>query len=419
MTDAVPHAGRRKAALVFIFITVVLDMIALGMILPVLPSLIESFVGGDTARASTIYGAFGSVFALMQFIFSPLLGLMSDRFGRRRVILISSLGLGLDYILMAWAPSLEWLFVGRVISGVTAASITAAQAYVADVTPPEKRAGGFGLIGAAFGVGFILGPAIGGLLADYGPRIPFWVAAGFSLANTLYGLFILPESLAPENRPAWDWRKANPVGSLKLLRATRGLMGLTSVNFLRFLAHTALPSVFVLYGTYRYDWSQKTVGLTLAGVGVCSAVVEGGLTQRIVTLLGTRYTLLFGMFCGVAGFAIFGLAPTGFVFWFGLPFLALWGLSRPATQELMSLRVSPSQQGQLQGAQSSLMGITGMVGPALFSFVFSSAIGVLAGWNLVGAPFLLAAAMLLIALIVAWFVTRPESVEALVGEQHR
>jgi DHA1 family tetracycline resistance protein-like MFS transporter len=295
----------RQAALVFIFITVLLDMLALGMIIPVLPQLVVGFLGGDTARGAEIYGIFGTVWALMQFLFSPVLGALSDRFGRRPVILLSNLGMGLDYIVMAWAPSLGWLFLGRIISGITASSISTAYAYIADVTPPEKRAGSFGVLGAAFGVGFVLGPAIGGLLGEYGPRLPFWFAAAFSLANFLYGLLVLPESLPPERRARLSWRRANPIGSLILLRSHRELLGLASVQFLAQLAHVALPSVFVLYANYRYGWGERAVGLTLAGVGICSMIVQAGLVRPIVARLGERRALLIGLIAGAAGFAIF------------------------------------------------------------------------------------------------------------------
>src|SRR5215472_4501154 len=236
----------RQAAFAFVFITVLLDMLALGMVIPVLPKLIESFVAGDTARASEFVGLFSSVWALMQFLFSPVQGALSDRFGRRPVILVSNFGLGLDYVVMALAPNLMWLFAGRVISGICAASISTAFAYIADVTPPEQRSARFGMIGAAFGVGFVIGPAVGGMLGALDPRLPFWAAAGFSLLNGLYGLTVLPESLPPDRRMPLSWRHANPVGSLMLLRSHHELLGLAAVNFLAQMAHVALPAVFVL-----------------------------------------------------------------------------------------------------------------------------------------------------------------------------
>ena len=259
--------GGRRAALVFIFITIVLDMLALGLIIPVLPGLIEDFLGGDTAGAAKVYGVFGTVWALMQFFSMPIAGSLSDRFGRRPVVLLSNLGLGLDYVLMALAPNLAWLFVGRVISGITAASVSTGMAYVADVTPPEKRSGAFGMLGVAFGIGFVFGPALGGVLGTVDPRLPFWVAAGLSLANAAYGYFVLPESLPPEKRRPFEWRRSNPLGSLRLLRSHPELTGLAGVVFLNNLAHAALPATFVLYAGYRYGWDARTVGLTLGVIG--------------------------------------------------------------------------------------------------------------------------------------------------------
>lgn len=405
-TETISGAKPRKAAIVFIFITVVVDVLALGIIIPVLPKLVEGFLGGDTARAAEYYGLFGTVWALMQFIFAPVLGALSDRFGRRPVILLSCLGLGLDYILMALAPTLWWLFVGRVISGITAASFATAGAYIADVTPPEKRAASFGMIGAAWGLGFVMGPALGGALGVVDPRLPFWVAAGLTLLNALYGLFVLPESLAPESRKAFAWRRANPVGSLILLRSHPQLLGLSSVNFIYFLAHQVLPSVFVLYAGYRYGWNERTMGLTLAAVGIFNIIVQAGLVKPIVARFGERRALFTGLFFGAAGFAMFGLAPVGIVFWSALPVFALMGLFGPAAQGLMTRHVSPSEQGQLQGANSSLMGITGMIGPGLFTLTFASFIGAHRDWHLPGAPFLLAAILMIIALGVALQVTR-------------
>ena len=259
----------------FIFVTILLDMLALGVIMPILPKLVESFVDNDTASAARIFGLFGTAWALMQFLFSPILGGLSDRFGRRPVVLLSNFGLALDYVLMALAPSLTWLFVGRVISGITSASVSTAFAYIADVTPPERRAAVFGKIGAAFGAGFILGPALGGLLGGMDPRLPFWVAAGLSFANTLYGFLILPESLPRDRRSPFRWKSANPLGALHLLRSDRVLAGLSVVNFFAQVAHVVLPSTFVLYATYRYGWDATTVGLTLAMVGICAMVVQG------------------------------------------------------------------------------------------------------------------------------------------------
>src|SRR5580692_11322103 len=290
-TSAVGVPPARGAAVAFIFVTILLDMLALGLIMPILPKLVESFVDNDTAQAARIFGVFGTAWALMQFVFSPILGNLSDRFGRRPVVLLSNFGLGLDYVLMALAPSLIWLFVGRVISGVTSASISTAFAYIADITPAEKRAAVFGKVGAAFGAGFIIGPAIGGLLGSFDPRLPFWVAAGLSFANTLYGFLILPESLSQDRRAAFRWKSANPIGALHLLGSDPVLTGLSVVNFFTQLAHVVLPSTFVLYATYRYGWDARTVGLTLAMVGICAMVVQGAAIGPIVKRLGERRAL--------------------------------------------------------------------------------------------------------------------------------
>ncbi len=398
VVDASPVRG---AAVAFIFVTILLDTLALGVIIPILPKLIESFVANDTANAARIFGLFGSAWALMQFFFSPVLGSLSDRFGRRPVVLLSNFGLAADYVLMALAPSLSWLFVGRVISGVTSASISTAFAYIADGTPPDKRAAVFGRIGVAFGAGFILGPALGGLLGDIAPRLPFWTAAGLSLANGLYGLLILPESLPKERRAPFRWTSANPIGGLHLLRSNRTLAGLSLANFFAQLAHVVLPSTFVLYATYRYGWTVRTVGLTLAMVGVCAMVVQGIGIAPIVRRFGERRALLIGLAFGAAGFLIFGAAPTGVLFCIGIPVMALWGVSGAATQALLTQQVAGDQQGQLQGATSSVQSVSQLVGPFLFTLTFAYFIGANAPVKLPGAPFLLASLLLLLALAIA------------------
>jgi MFS transporter, DHA1 family, tetracycline resistance protein len=391
----------RSGAVAFIFITILLDMFALGLVLPILPKLVESFVDNDTARAAEIFGLFGTAWALMQFLFSPILGGLSDRFGRRPVVLLSNFGLALDYVLMALAPSLTWLFIGRVISGITSASVSTAFAYIADVTPPERRAAMFGKVGVAFGAGFILGPALGGLLGGMDPRLPFWVAAGLSLANTLYGLLILPESLPADRRAPFRWKSANPLGALKLLRSNPVLAGLSVANFMAQLAHVVLPSVFVLYASYRYGWDTTQVGLTLAIVGICSMAVQGAAIGPMVRYFGERRALLLGLGCGAAGFLIYGAAPSGALFWLGIPVMALWGVAGAAIQALMTELVPPDQQGQLQGATSSVQSVSQMVGPFLFTLTFAYFIGPQAPMTLPGAPFLLAAALLLLALAIA------------------
>jgi DHA1 family tetracycline resistance protein-like MFS transporter len=412
MSEQPAAAAPRRAAIIFIFVTVLLDMLAVGIIIPVLPSLVLGFVGGDAKRTAEMLGLFGTVWALMQFLFSPVQGALSDRFGRRPVILLSNLGLGADYIVMALAPNLGWLLFGRVLSGITSASVSTAFAYIADVLPPEKRAGGFGLVGAAFGVGFVLGPAIGGLLGGMDPRLPFWVAAGFSFVNFLYGYFVLPESLKPENRAAFDWKRANPIGAFALLRSHRQLVGLASVYFLGQLAHVVLPSTFVVYAIYRYGWDERTVGLTLAAVGICSFIVQGGIVRPTVKRLGERRTLMIGLVFGVIGFLWFGLAATGREFWAAIPIMAFWGLWSPALQGLMTRRVGPTEQGRLQGANASLQGVAGLIGPALFTLSFAYAIDAAHGLHLPGVPFLIAALLLLAGGMIGWQASRGETAPA-------
>ncbi|HEX3472148.1 MAG TPA: TCR/Tet family MFS transporter, partial [Silvibacterium sp.] len=398
---ATAPTGGRRAAVAFIFVTITLDMLAMGMIAPVLPRLVTNFLGGNAPRAAQIFGIFGTVWAVMQFFFSPLLGSLSDRFGRRPVILLSNFGLGLDYLVMALAPTLGWLFVGRLISGITSASIPTAMAYVADVTPPKKRAAAFGMVSAAFGLGFVLGPALGGLLGNVNPRLPFWAAGGMSLLNAMYGLFVLPESLGLESRGRFSWKRANPVGSLTLLRRHRELLGLGSVLFLSYLTQQSLMNTWVLYLDYRYSWTDRAVGLSLALVGVCSATVGGLLVKPTVQRLGDRTTMLVGLGIGWIGFAIFGLAPTGAIFLMGIPIMAIWGLCGPPAQGMMTRHVGANEQGQLQGAVQCIRGLTALIGPTLFTFVFAAGIRPGAGFRLPGAPFLLASAILLAALPLA------------------
>ena len=441
-TPSGPPTPVRIAALAFIFVTVVLDMLALGIIVPVLPKLVLAFEGGDSAHAATIYGLFGTVFAAMQFLFAPLLGAISDRFGRRPVILLSNLALGLDYVVMALAPSVGWLFVGRVLAGICSASFSVPSAYIADVTPPEKRAASFGLLSAAFGLGFVVGPAFGGLLGIVDPRLPFWVAAGLSLANALYGLLVLPESLPPGRRGAFDGRSANPIGALFLLRRHPQVLGLGAVMFLFAVAHEVQPSMWVLYTDYRYGWDARTVGLTLAAVGLLSAVVGVWVVGFVVGRLGERRGLLLGLASAAAGFTVYGLATSGAVFVTAIPLVSLLGVAGSSAQALMTRGVDPTEQGRLQGALSALQGVAHMIGPALFTGVFALAVGggatvatpsgrttagaVVASptgangaatsgihpggaatiGDLAGAPFLLAAGFLVAALFLGWRVTR-------------
>ena len=403
------------AASVFIFITVLLDMLALGVIVPVLPSLVVQFRGGNTTSGATIYGWFATTWAIMQFACSPILGSLSDRFGRRPVILLSNLGLGLDYLVMAAAPSLWWLFVGRIVSGITSSSFGTASAYIADVTPPAERAAKFGMLGVAFGVGFIVGPAVGGLLGGISLRAPFWGAAALSLANAAYGFFILPESLPRGRRTPFHWRRANPVGSIQFLRSHAQLLPLGVAVFLSMLAHDSLPLMAVLYTEYRYGWTERTIGFVLSGVGIASIVVQGGLVGRIVASLGERRALALGLACGATGMFVYALAPTGGVFVSGLVMTALYGLSHPSIQSLMTRRAGADEQGQLQGAIASLNGIAAMIAPVVFANLFAAAIGPYRRLHMPGAPFLLAGALLVSALIVSWRVTTPNEASTMSG----
>lgn len=389
-----------RRALALIFCTVALDVLALGVMIPVLPTIVLGFMGGDTAGAAEMFGVFATVWALMQFLCSPLLGALSDRYGRRPVILISCLGLGLDYIFMALAPSLLLLLVGRVVSGITSATIGTSFAYIADVTKPGERAKAFGLIGMAFGLGFVVGPAIGGLLGSVDPRLPFWVSAAACLANAAFGWFVLPESLPPDKRMVFSWRRANPVGSLKLLASHRQLLGLAAVDFLGNFAHQVLPAVFVLYAGHRYGWGETIVGLTLAFVGICTAIVQGLMIGPIVSRLGARRAVVGGLLAGAVGMSIYGLADTGPWFWVGVPVMAFWGIAGPALQDMMTRRVSGSEQGQLQGATSASRSIAGLVAPGVFAVLFASTID-----SVPGAAFLLAGAQLAAAAVVTWIVT--------------
>jgi len=395
-----------KAAFYFILVTVSLDMIAFGIIAPVLPDLIRQFEGGDFGRASAMIGYFGFAWATMQFIFSPILGAWSDRFGRRRVILLSCLGIGLDYIFMALAPSLRWLFVGRLISGVTTSNISTAFAYITDVTPAAERARKFGLLGAAFGLGFVIGPAIGGVLGVHNLRMPFWAAAALSLANFFYGLFVLPESLPPERRAKSAWHMANPLGSLNLLRSHPELSALSIGITLYYLAHNSLPSMWAIYAEYRYAWNRRDVGLSLAAVGICSALVSALLVGPAVKRFGERVCLVAGLVFGTIGFLAFAFAPRGIFIFAAIPFIALWGIAGPAIQSLMSQRVDVSSQGKLQGAINSLRSITGMAGPPLFTQVFTFAIAAKSLLRFPGAPYVLAALLLASSLLIAIAVLR-------------
>lgn len=387
-------------------------MLALGICLPVLPRLVREMVGGDTAAAAMAVGQFGTSWAAMQFLFSPLVGALSDRFGRRPVALLSNFGQGFDYLMMAAAPNLSWLFVGRMVSGITAASVSVGGAYIADVTPPERRARAFGLLGAAFQLGFIAGPALGGVLGNHNPRTPFWVAGVLSLLNACYGYFVLPESHPPHKRAKWSWRSVNPLASFTLLRSHHLLLGLAAVALLSNVAQEALPNVAVLYTDRRYAWSARTSGIALALAGVVSAIVQAFVVGPVVRWVGERQVLLVSLLIGALGFCVYGAAPTGLVFGLvGIPLLALSSPASVALQSLMTRHIRDDQQGSLQGAQSSLWGVAGLIGPTLFTTVFARALSENEGTydSSLGAPFFLAAGLFVLACLLARYVTRNEA----------
>lgn len=385
---------RTRAAFVFIFITVLLDMISFGIIIPVFPQLILKLQGGDMAGAAAIFGIFGTAFALMQFIFSPVQGALADRFGRRPVILLSNLGLGLDYIVMAVAPTIPILFLGRLVSGATSASFSISGAYVADVTPQQERAARFGMLGAAFGIGFIIGPAIGGLLGAVDLRAPFWAAAALSITNFVYGVLILPESLPADRRTPFRLHAANPIGAVRFLGSRPVLLTLTIAMLFAFLAHDAIPNTWVLYTTYRFNFDERAVGVSLAIVGAASLVVNGFLVGRVVKWLGEYNALLAGLGFGIVSELLFALAPTTWLLLGTLPVYALAGLSGGPFQSIATREVQPNEQGQLQGALTALRSMVTLVTPGLYTGTFAVFVGPLAGLGLPGAPYLLAALLM-------------------------
>jgi DHA1 family tetracycline resistance protein-like MFS transporter len=406
MSDHAPVTPVRRAAVVFIFITVMLDMLAFGIIIPVFPHLVQAMTGGDIGTAAKWTGIMGALFGLMQFVFSPIQGALSDRFGRRPVILASNFALGIDFILMAVAETLPILFIGRIVSGIASASFSTANAYIADVTPKEKRAAAFGMMGAAFGIGFVVGPALGGVLGDISVRLPFWAAAGLALANFFYGWLILPESLPPERRSRkFEFRTANPLGSLNLLRRHPQVFALAVVVFLVTLAQFSLNSTFVLYADFRYGWGAKEVGLALGLVGVCSAIVQAGLVRRVVPKFGERRVMLAGLMFGIGGFTTLGFSNVWPIFLLGIPLLALSGMGGPTAQSIVTQQVDPTEQGRLQGAMTSLASLATIFGPYLFTQVFAHFIAPDNDMHLPGAAFLLSAMLLVIGLMLGWRAT--------------
>jgi DHA1 family tetracycline resistance protein-like MFS transporter len=392
--------SRFSAAVPFILITVMLDMLGLGIIIPVLPKLVEGFTGSPST-AGYWMGAFGALWGLMQFVFSPIQGGLSDAHGRRPVILGSNIGMGLDYFLMAFAPNIWVLLLGRAISGATSASISTAYAYISDVTKPEDRAKYFGMMGASFGIGFVIGPAIGGIVGDIDHRLPFVVAGCLSLANALYGFFVLPESLTLDKRKPFSFKTSNPLGAFGFLSRTPQLLRLALINLTLMFSHHVLPVVFVLYAGFRYGWGPKEVGLSLGVVGICSAVVQAFLTGVVVKAVGEKTAMLIGLTCGIFGFIGYGLAPTGVLMLCVIPLMSLWGFATPAGQALMSLQVAPSENGTLQGSVMGLSSMAGILAPVVFGSVFALATHQGLPTALSGAPFFLAACIIGLAAFLA------------------
>jgi DHA1 family tetracycline resistance protein-like MFS transporter len=402
-------AAGRQASFRFIFALALMNSLSFGIMIPILPNLIKEFTGGDTAAASEWNVLFATTWGLMQFFCGPILGLMADRWGRRPVLLISLFGLAVDFLFMAFAPTLWWLFVGRVLNGLTAASFSTANAYLADVTPPQDRAKVFGWMSSAFSFGFIFGPAFGGWLGEVDLRLPFLAAAAITMLNFFYGLFVLPESLPAEKRAtAFDWRKANPLGSLRLLRAHVGLLPLAGVGFLFQLAHMVLPSIFVLYAGYRYGWSTGVLGMTFIATGVAGVIVQALLIGPVVKRIGERNAVLLGAASGMLGFIWYGWAPTGALYLAAVPVFAFIGFLMPGLQGLMTSRVAPHEQGQLQGANQSLQGMAAIFGPLIFGQVFAWSIRH-EDFHVPGLAIYLAAGMLALAFLLAFATARQPS----------
>jgi DHA1 family tetracycline resistance protein-like MFS transporter len=390
-------APQRNRALTFIFITILIDCTGIGVIAPIVPRLIEELTGGDLSEASQYGGWLTFSYAIMQFLFSPILGGLSDRFGRRPVLLISLFGLGLDYVFCAFAPTIAWLFLARFIAGICGASFTTASAYIADVSPPEKRAQNFGLVGAAFGLGFIVGPIIGGVFSQYGSRVPFMISAGLSLLNFIYGYFILPESLPQEHRRAFEWKRANPIGSLARLKQYPTILGLVSTMVLLYIAGQAPQSTWTYYVIEKFRWNETWVGYSLGFIGLTVAIVQGGLIRVAIPKLGQRKAVFTGMIFSILGFTLFAFATQGWMmFAFMIPY-ALGGLAGPAVQGLISSQVPPNEQGELQGALASLASMTSIVGPLLMTHLFAYFTKPEAPVYFPGAPFLMGAVLTLIS----------------------
>jgi MFS transporter, DHA1 family, tetracycline resistance protein len=360
-----------NSAIIFIFITLLIDVIGLGIIIPILPALMTELTGESVAEASAEGGWLMFAYAIMTFLFSPILGNLSDRYGRRPIILFSLLGLGIDYLFMAYAPTLTWLFVGRIVSGIMGASFTTASAYIADISTPEKRAQNFGLVGAAFGLGFIIGPVIGGLLGGFGSRIPFFAAAALSLINFIYGVFVLPESLSEENRRPFEWRRANPFGALKTIRKHKEVAGIVLSLFFLYWASFSVQGTWSYYTKYLFNWSESEIGYSLAAVGFMAALVQGYLIRKINPKLGNKKSIVLGILLYTSGLILFSMANEGWMMYAILIPYCLGGITIPAMQSEMAKYVPANEQGELQGALTAVNSITAIIGPVSMTTIFA------------------------------------------------
>jgi DHA1 family tetracycline resistance protein-like MFS transporter len=401
-------ATSRQAAIKFIFITLLIDVMGWGLIIPVMPELIAQLKHISINEASP-YGAWLlSVYAITQFVFAPVIGNLSDKYGRRPVLLSSLLGFGIDYLFLALAPSYGWLFLGRIIAGITGASFTTATAYIADISTEETRAKNFGMIGAAFGLGFIIGPGLGGLLAGWGIRAPFYAAAILCLLNTLYGYFVLPESLSEENRRHFHWKRANPFGSLQLFRRYPTIGGLAISFFLIYLAAQSVQGNWNFFTMYRFNWSEKMVGISLAVVGLLVGIVQAGLIRVINPKLGDERSIYLGLFLYSLGLVLFAFATEGWMmFAFLIPY-CLGGIAGPSLQSVLAGHVPPNEQGELQGALTSLMSLTTIIGPPMMNNLFYHFTKEKALVHFPGVSFLLGSIFMLLSVLIAWYVLSRE-----------
>lgn len=389
---------KKQAALSFVFITLLVDCIGIGIIIPIIPGLIQELQGGSLSDASLYGGLLTFCYAVFQFLFSPVIGGLSDKFGRRPVLLASLFGLGVDYIFMAFAPGIAWLFVGRIIAGIFGASFTTVMAYIADISTPDRRAQNFGLVGIAFGVGFIIGPVIGGIFSEWGLRVPFIVAACLSLLNFIYGYFVLPESLSTEHRRAFDWKRANPAGAIMHARKYPALLGLIAASLLLYISGHAAQSTWTYYTMEKFGWDEKMVGYSLGVVGVMLALVQGGLIRIVIPKIGSKNTVYVGLAMYITGFILFSLANKSWMmFAFTVPY-CLGAITMPAIQGILSTKVPANEQGELQGVMAAMMSLASIIGPLLMTNLFSYFTKDTAPVYLPGAPFIAGAVLTVISL---------------------